>query len=104
MDQSPDIIHILSADRITGISLFHHMFHNIFEQIIQRKRCHMASMRHDRTHFLILESKNILDHFSFILVKDTFLMCLIHHGNDFFLGHCILLLPMKNMCQFIKYP
>ena len=97
MDQSPDIIHIFPADRISGIFLFHHMIHNILEQIIHRKSSHTASVSHNHTHFFIFKSKNILDHLCFIFLEDTFLMCLIHHRDDFFFRNRIFLFPFKEM-------
>ena len=90
MDQPLNIVHILSVDRIPGISLFQHSADHAFQKIIQAKRYYCSPVGHHRTGFRIVKSKYVLDHLCFILLKYTLFMSLIHHRDNFFFCYCIL--------------
>ena len=99
MDKSNNIIDIFMVYRITGITVFRHIYNGILQQGSIVQRIDIFPVSHNIFCRFIMEFHDILDHLRFALLNDTLFMGFIYKINDFIFCYIIFCVIRINTKQ-----
>lgn len=90
IQDTDDIIQILSVNRIAGQTVFFYQVHDFFFVRILGNCDHIRSRSHHSAHTQIIEIKYILNPFLFVLINTSLFFPDIHQHTDFILCHIFI--------------